>query len=137
MMEKEYTYIGKLNKNILGRYKAKLISENVILTNERKNHILLRHREAYSEILKCLKDLLYNPDYILEDSQNEDTLLMIKEVVINNAGLIVVVKLNTNRKNAEKYNSILTFWRIRNRNLKRQLEKNKIIYVKKCMDICE
>ena len=77
-MEKEYTYIGKLNRNILGRYKAKLISENVILTNERKNHILLCHREAYIEILKCLKDLLYNPDYILEDSQNEDTLLMIK-----------------------------------------------------------
>lgn len=36
-------YIGKLNRNILGKYKEKVITDDVILTDERIKHIQERH----------------------------------------------------------------------------------------------
>lgn len=135
-MKKTYTYIGKLNKNLLGEYKEKIINEYVILTDERRRHIISRHIEVYDEILYNIDDILYNPDYILADNQNNDTLLIIKKINVKNNNLIIVVKLNTNKNAVNIHNSILTFWRIRNRSLKKQLEKQKIIYQKNVAEKC-
>ena len=33
-------YIGKIDKEKLGKYKDKIVTNSVILTNERLNHIL-------------------------------------------------------------------------------------------------
>ena len=129
-MEKEYIYIGKINKDVLGKYKERIITEDVILTYERKEHIMSRHKEVYDEIFDNICEILYSPDYVLEDDKNSETLLIIKALKVNNDNLIVVLKLNTNCDNSNKYNSILTVWKIRDRNLKKQLEKKQIIYSK-------
>ena len=89
-----------------------------------------RHKEVYDEIFDNICEILYSPDYVLEDDKNSETLLIIKALKVNNDNLIVVLKLNTNCDNSNKYNSILTVWKIRDRNLKKQLEKKQIIYSK-------
>ena len=79
-MEKEYMYIGKLKRDILGKYKESLVTEEVILTYERKEHIISRHKEVCDEIFNSIEEILLNPDYILEDDKNIETLLLIKTI---------------------------------------------------------
>lgn len=129
-MEKEYMYIGKLKRDILGKYKESLVTEEVILTYERKEHIISRHKEVCDEIFNSIEEILLNPDYILEDDKNIETLLLIKTIEVNKDNIIVVLKLNTSCDSIDKCNSILTVWKMRDRNLKKKLQKSKIIYKK-------
>lgn len=119
-------YIGKLDKEKLGKYKNKLITEEVVLTDERKIHILDDHKEDYEIILNNLKRVVLNPREILEDIKNSDTLFFIDKLGKNN--LNVVVKLNTTNNKKHPKNSIMTAWIIRDKNLKKLQQKNKTIY---------
>ena len=117
-------YIGKLDKEKLGKYK--LVTEEVVLTNERKNHILEDHRKDYQIIMNNIKRVVLNPREILEDIKNNDTLFFIDKLEKNN--LNVVVKLNTTNNKRHPKNSIMTAWIIRDSNLRKLREKNKTIY---------
>ena len=66
-------FICRINKNILGKYKNKIISKDVILTQERlENHILLYHQKDYEQLLPYLKDIILDPDIIIGDNRHED-----------------------------------------------------------------
>ncbi|MCI8345484.1 MAG: hypothetical protein HFJ42_05945 [Clostridia bacterium] len=117
-------YIGKLDKEKLGKYK--LVTEEVVLTNERKNHILEDHRKDYQIIMNNIKRVVLNPREILEDIKNNDTLFFIDKLEKNN--LNVVVKLNTTNNKRHPKNSIMTAWIIRDKNLKKLQQKNITIY---------
>lgn len=119
-------YIGKLDKEKLGKYKNKLITEEVVLTDERKIHILDDHKEDYEIIMNNIKRVVLNPREILEDIKNKDTLFFIDKLEKNN--LNVVVKLNTTNNKKHPKNSIMTAWIIRDKNLKKLQQKNKTIY---------
>ena len=74
-------YIGKINGEIIGEYKESLITEEVILTDERlNNHILTKHKDDYEELKDYLKEIVENPDIILEDNKKENTLILLKIV---------------------------------------------------------
>lgn len=90
-------YIGQLDKNKLGKYKDKIKTLDVIITNERIEHI---------------KKVLEYPDYILEDRKNINTIIMIKNIINNNKNYTMIVKLNTNKDYKEKSNTIISFWNI-------------------------
>ena len=117
-------YIGKLNKNYIGVYGNKLFTYDVVLTDERKLHILKNHQKDYKQIL----NIISNPEQILEDSKNENTLFFIGKLEKNN--LNVVIKLNTTNNVKHPKNSVMTAWIIRNKNLSKLEEKNKCIYKK-------
>lgn len=42
-VKKDVHYIGKLDKNKIGEYKDKIITDDVIMTNERIKHTQERH----------------------------------------------------------------------------------------------
>lgn len=119
-------YIGRLDKEKLGKYKDKIITEDVILTDERKLHIYENHNKDYDIILSNLSKVVLNPSEILEDLKNKDTLFFIDKLGKNN--LNVVIKLNTTNNKEHPQNSIMTAWIIRNKNLRKLIEKNKSIY---------
>ncbi len=121
-------YIGKLNKNNIGEYSNKLTTFDVILTDERKMHILKNHKKDYEIILNNIKEIVLNPQEVLDDIKNKDTLFFIGNLENNN--LNVVVKLNTTNNKKHPKNSVMTAWIIRNSNLKKLREKNKSIYKK-------
>ena len=73
-MAKEYVCVGKFNKNILRKIGKKIKSEEIILTNERREHIISRHIDAYEEIKDKINEIVNDADYILEDINNIDTL---------------------------------------------------------------
>lgn len=121
-------YIGKLDKEKLGIYKGKIVTESVIITNERIEHIEKRHPGDYNKYINSIPDLINSPDYILEDKDKTDTLIFLKTILKNQRNIEVVIKLQTNNMEKEKCNTIITFWKIRNVNYKKTIRNNKIIY---------
>ena len=66
-----YITIAKLNKNILGKYKQKIITSDVILTEERlNNHILKYYKIEYLQISAYIKIIIEKPDLIIEDNSH-------------------------------------------------------------------
>ncbi len=118
--------IGKLNRNRLGTYAKKMLTDDVVLTNERKLHIFENHKNDYNIIMKHITKVVLNPYEVLEDLKNADTLFLIGK--LKNNYLNVVIKLNTKNDTKHPKNSIMTAWIIRQRNLQKLREKNKIIY---------
>ncbi len=76
--------------------------------------------------MKNISKIILNPKEVLEDSKNKNTLFFIGNLTKNN--LNVVVKLNTTTDKKHPENSVMTAWIIRDKNLKKLREKNKIIY---------
>ncbi len=121
-------YIGKLDGEKLGKYKNKIVTQNVIITNERIEHIKKRHLNDYEKYINHISDIIKNPDYILIDKDKIDTLMFLKRILDNTKNIIVIVKLNTEIEKIEMSNSILTFWQIRNVNDEKMIKNNIIVY---------
>lgn len=119
-------YIGKIDLKKIGIYAQKITNDILILTDERKLHIYQEHKKDYNVIMKNLIRIALNPSEVLEDNKNKDTILLIGEVNKNN--MVIVVKLKTTNIIEHPNNSIMTAWIIRDKNLKKLREKNKIIY---------
>ena len=74
-------YITNLDRKKLGVYENRLITEEVILTDERLyEHILLFHEEEYKQLRPYIKSIIEDPDYIVEDNRREDTMIYLKEI---------------------------------------------------------
>lgn len=119
-------YIGKIDKNKIGEYSNKIITDDIVLTDERKLHIYEKHTRDFDTIMNNIDRVAINPSEVLEDTKNKDTLFLIDKLDKNN--LNVVVKLNTTNNRNHPKNSIMTAWIVRNRNLRKLREKNKTIY---------
>ena len=119
-------YIGKIDKNKIGEYGQKIITEDVVLTDERKLHIFEDHKKDYEKIINNIDRVVLNPKEVLEDSKNKDTIFLIDKLERSN--LNVVVRLNTTNSIEHPKNSVMTAWIIRDSNLKKLREKHKTIY---------
>lgn len=81
---------------------------------------------------KYIKNIIEEPDIVLEDNSHLDTLIFLKHILEINKKARVVVKLATD-KNHERYtkNSIITLMRQRNKSWEQTIKnKGKIIYSK-------
>lgn len=125
----EFEIVGKIDLEKLGKYKKIVSTEKVILTRERKQHIIDKHKEHYSLWKEEIEETLYNPDYILEEGQHEDTIIILKEIIKEDKRIKIIIKLEVNNFE-NRYNSIITLWNIRKRDYNKTIEKNKIIYEK-------
>ena len=87
--------ITNLDRKKLGIYERKLITEEVILTDERLyEHILLFHEEEYKQLKPYIKSIIEEPDYIVEDNRHEDTMIYLKEIDDIGKNGRVVIKLS-------------------------------------------
>lgn len=107
---------------------GKLKTNQIIVTSERLKHIKEHHPEDYELFLKNGSSAVNYPDYIIRDSKNSNTISIIKNV--DNCNIDVVVKLILDSEKTEYKNSVLTFYRLRDNNLKKLKNKNKVLYKK-------
>ena len=109
--------LGKLNlyplENEFGHFKT----NEIIVTNERLDHIKSHHPQDYDLFEKYGKSSVLDPDIIIKDCKNDNTVFMIKN--LENTNLNVVVKLILESDGEDYKNSVMTFYRIRNKNLKK------------------
>jgi len=123
-------FVGKLNISMLGKYSTKIITEKVIITDERLEHIKEHHPELEYKEIKSIKSAIENPDFIFEDRKNIDTILLVKKINMFNKHSRIVVKLNTRTDIQDKFNSVISFWQISEKKLGQYLKNEKIIYKK-------
>ncbi len=84
------------------------------------------HKKDFELYANVLNDIIEEPDYILKDYKNENTAMVIKH--IDNTNINVILRLAIGNDNIHTKNSIMTLYRIRDKNLKKLQEKNKTIY---------
>lgn len=119
-------YIGKLNKNRIGKYTNKIVTFDVVLTEERRLHIYENHTKDYEQIIENIDRVVLNPNEVLEDLKHKDTILLIDKLEKDN--LNVVIKLNIVDNESHPKNSVMTAWIIREKNLQKLRKNTQIIY---------
>lgn len=70
-------YIGKIDREKMGEFKYTMVTNDVVLTEERRLHIYEHHTKDYTEIMKAISIIVLNPNEILEDIKNRDTVFFI------------------------------------------------------------
>ena len=119
-------YIGRLDKEKLGKYKKLIITDKVLISEERIIHMKEHHPELTDNEITYVSEKIKKPDYIFDDRKNIDTILMVKDN--NNKNYITVVKINTNICFKEKSNTVISFWNISNKKLRQFIRNEQIIY---------
>lgn len=114
--------LGKIDLSLLKDEFGKIQTDEIIITEERINHIKMRHPEDYNLFniygAICVKD----PDYIIKDGKHDGTIFMVKKLEDTNLNVVVRIALETDDKGI--MNSVMTFYRIRERNLIKLIRKN-------------
>lgn len=75
-----------------------------------------------------MKDMIRNPDYVLEDTKNMNTVILLKKLQKEEKNIQLVVKLSTGTDSKRDKNSILTMWKVRNSTYKQLINNKKILY---------
>lgn len=125
-MEEEYTEIGRINIEVLKNL-FDIKTDKLIITKERIEHINKRHANDYDLYGKYMLEIISNPDYILEDIENINTVLYLKN--IQKLNLQMVIKLET-QTDINRANTVITFWHMRKRSYNQIIKKNKKIFQK-------
>lgn len=126
----ELTYVGTLTEiDILVNEFGQIKSPDVIITNERVDHIRTRHPDDYELFEAYSQKVLSEPDAIIKDCKSINTVFIIKKTADTNRN--VVVKLILENEESAYKNSVMTFYRIRDKNLNKLINKNKMLYKKK------
>lgn len=120
--------MGQLDTELFQHEFGILKTNEIIITSERLEHIKIRHPEDF-ELFESYGTLaVVSPDLIIKDEKNDNTVFMILR--LENTNLNVVVKLILETDERDYKNSVMTFYRIRNKNLEKLMKKNKTIYKK-------
>ncbi len=118
-------FLGRITNEAIEKEFGKIQTNEIIVTNEREEHIKIRHPEDYELFNKYGAETVHNPDTIIRDGKNKGTIFMIKKLPETNLNVVVRIALETDEKGLK--NSVMTFYRIRERNLRKMIKKNSIL----------
>lgn len=121
--------IGRLNTDGLSEEFGFLNSSEVILMDERAIHIQEKHPEDWNLFDRYAQRTVENPDFILKDSKHRNTVFMIGKTDDSNVNVVIRLAVSGEDDKAYK-NSIMTFYRIRESNLKKLIERSKTLYIR-------
>lgn len=124
----EYISLGFMEPSYLEREFGKLQTNEIIITQERLEHIKQRHAEDFALFGEYAAKAIFSPDLILKNTYNKGTVFVVKKLPETN--LNVVVRLALGSDEDGRKNSVMTFYRIREKNLKKLKNKHKVLYNK-------
>lgn len=124
MQEKEYIEIGKLNIQLFEEIGEHLITDEVIFTYERMNHVETRRVQLFNEVKDILPEIVYNPDYIYKDWNNRDNTLVLIKSLDEKLNLNVILRIAILDDERHTKNSIITMIKIGNKTFNK-IKRNK------------
>ena len=125
-MVAELKVLGEIDERALRVEFGVLQTAEVIVTEERIKHIRERHPQDIELFDLYGKETITAPDRIVKDVKNAGTVFMIMHLPHYNINVVVRLALKTEDERLK--NSVMTFYRIRTKNLVKLLRKNKEIY---------
>ena len=120
-------FICKLNKELYKIISEDISSDEVIITDRAIEHIKQSHPGDYENFSKYFSEIITEPDYILEANKPNRAVLL-KEILIEDKKLKLILRLQTSTDNPEFKNSIVTFQNISEKRYRRYLNNAKILY---------
>ena len=124
---KDVYSIGKLD---IDKYKCvteDIVTNEVVITQKQVEHIKERHPNDYESFSSFFKEIVENPDYIIE-ANRPNMALVLKQIKLNNEKFKTVVRLTTSSDSPNYKNSIITFMKIDNKEWNRILKNKKTLY---------
>lgn len=120
--------IGTIDKDIYKCVAENIVTDEVIITDERIQHIKERHPNDYEQYYGYLKSIVKNPDYIIGGNK-PNTALILKEIKESEGKQFkAVLRLMTPVDNPDFKNSIITFMKISEKEWSRLLKNKFILY---------
>ncbi len=137
MSHKKYIYIGKLNQKLFQKINQTLITNKVVFTYERINHVKTKRVLLFDEVRNILPEALYNPDYVYSDWNNRKNTLILIKSIDSKSNLNIVLKIAIPNDLKHTQNSIITMIKIGNKTLKKIIKNKKQNLLYKKLDNCE
>lgn len=120
-------YIGKINKGTYSCVAKNITTDDVIITDERIQHIKERHPNDFEKYCKYMSEIIAKPEYIIETNK-PNTALILKSFANGSEQFKTILRLITSSENSEYKNSIITFMKINEKEWSRLLRNKKILY---------
>lgn len=105
----------------------KIRTDEVIITEERIQHIKERHPNDFELYGQYLQDMVEHPQYILEDKFPYMAVIL-KEYIEDEKRFRLILRLSLPSDPAEYKNSVITFLEISERKFEKYLRNKKILY---------
>lgn len=121
--------IGRIDKEIYECVSKNIVTDEVIITDNQIQHIKNRHPNDYELFSGHFKEIVENPDFIIE-ANKPNTALILKEIQHGNEKFKTVLRLITTTDNPMFKNSIITFMKIDQKEWDRLLRNKNILYKK-------
>ena len=120
-------FVGKIDIEKYRCVTEDIQTDEVIITDERIQHIKDRHPNDYEVYCEYMKKIISEPDYIVE-ANKPNTALILKNISYGNKQFKTVLRLVTSKDNPEFKNSIITFMKINESEWKRLIKNKKVLY---------
>ena len=121
--------VGKIDRDIYSCITEDIVTEDVIITEERIEHIKERHPNDYERFYCYLPEIISSPDYIV-DANKPNTAVILKEVGEQGERFKLVLRIKVQGDPQEYKNSIMTFWYIGDATWRKILKNKTILYKK-------
>lgn len=122
--------IGKIDINIYKCVTEDIITDEVVITDERVEHIKMRHPNDYERFVDYIPQIIAEPDYILA-ANKPNTGVLLKEIQGNDERFKLILRLKIEEDPANYSNSILSFWYIGETTWNKSIKNKKILYKRK------
>lgn len=119
--------ICKLDKEIYSVVASGIRSDDVIITDERIEHIKLRHPSDYESFIGYIPQIIENPDYIVATSKPH-TAVVLKMIEANGKKFKVILRLKVQGDPSGYEHSVISFWRIGDTTWRKTLRNKVILY---------
>ena len=123
----EVHFVGKLDKDIYKCITEDIVTDEVIITDERIRYIMERHPSDYERYCNYLREIIEHPDYIITTNKM-NTALILKLFVEEGEQFKTVLRLTTSSDNPNFKNSIITFMRINEKEWNRMIRNKETLY---------
>lgn len=125
----DVNFVCKLNKELYKVVTEDIRTDEVIITDERIQHIQERHPDDYERFSTYLAEIVQSPDYIIRDPRPQ-TGMLLKEITVGETGehFRIALRLAASQDPAHYKNSIITFLRIRQKEWERLIHNKEILY---------
>lgn len=123
-----YFPLGTINRFFLGNLGTMVSCDEIVVTQERLKHISVNHPQDIEFFFRYAKICIEEPDIVLQDLKHDQTVFMIRH--LEDININTVVRLASQEEKENIKSSVMTFYRIRNRNLKKLINTHKILYMK-------
>lgn len=119
--------VGKINIATYRCVSAEIVTDEVVMTEERIEHIRKRHPNDYERFCTYIPRMIAEPDYIVQ-ANKANTAVILKEIEENGEKFKLILRIKMQHDPADYRNSVLSFWRIGDTTWRKTLKNKKILY---------